>query len=205
MIPEISRDAVSTGAPPHTDGRRRRHEWAHFVARSDPQGRSWVEEYWRPERLQLLRETDRALRQLRRREIPAGKALLDDVADRLGRLAEAPASVVLVVQRFYWTARAYYDYCTGDFAGAMQGLDRAHQAVASAIEMSPFLLPLAYHCHEFRLQRARVARNRDRLSEMAGHLREVRAMLEDRTPLCTLSGGRPVYLSTVTAFYRGIP
>ncbi len=30
-------------------------------------------------------------------------------------------------------------------------------------------------------------------------------MLEDRTPLCTLSGGRPVYLSTVTAFYRGIP
>ena len=175
------------------------------MARSEPKGELWVKDYMTPERLQILRAADRALKELRRREILTGKTLLDDVEDRLGRLAETPASVVLVLQRFYWTTRAYHDYCVDDFAGARQALDQAHQAVAAAIEIAPFLLPLAYHCHEFRLQRARVARTQNHLSEMAGHLQEVRAMLEDRTPLCILSDGRPIDLSAVTGFYRGIP
>lgn len=175
------------------------------MARSCPEGRRWVEEYWGPERLQLLRGTDQALRHLRRQQMQQGKDLLEEVEGRLARLAETDLSVILVVQRFYWTARAYQDYCVGDHDQAAQALDRAHQAIVSAIEIAPFLLPLANHCHEFRLQHARVARSRRRWREMKEHLREVRAMLEDRAPLCTLSDGRAISLSTVTDFYRTIP
>lgn len=185
------------------------HEWPRFVARSGPEGRRWVEESWRPERLRLLLGTERALKRLRRGQIREGKDLLDRVADRIDqseRLAEAPASVLLVMKRFYWSTLAYHAYCMEDLDRAGQALDQAHQSIVSALEIAPFLLPLAHHCHEFRLQHARVARKRRRWREMAGHLQAVRAMLDgDWLPLCMLGDGRPIHLSDVTDFYRAIP
>lgn len=181
------------------------HQWPHFVARSGPEGKKWMEEYGIEERLRLTDMTQEALQRLRRQQIREGKELLDHAQSRLERLDGVPASVLLVMKRFYWAALAYYHYCVDDIDLAEQHLERAHQAVVSAIEAAPFLLPLALHAHEFRLQHARVARYRRRWSEMRERLQEVRAMLEDRIPLCTLSDGRPVYFSTVVDFLRAIP
>jgi hypothetical protein len=178
--------------------------WPHFAARSGPEGAAWVSEYLLADRRELISATERALQLLRRHQLQEGKDLLDDVASRLERLT-GDASVVLVVRRFFWSALAYYHYCLEDFTSAAEALEQAHQAIVSAIEISPFLLPLAIHCHEFRLQHARVARSRRRWREMRGHLEEVRAMLDDRAPLCALSGGRSIYFSAVSDFHRAIP
>ena len=181
------------------------HQWAHFVARSGPEGAQWMSEYRKAGRADLIQSADCALEQLRRQRLPEGKALLDQVAGQLELLDGVPASLRLVIQRFFWATLAYYHYCIGELERAEQALDQAHQAIVSAIESAPFLLPLAIHSHEFRLQHARVARRRRRWRDMKERLQEVRAMLEDRLPLCTLSDGRTIYLSTVADFHRALP
>jgi len=179
------------------------HQWTHFVARSGPEGEAWVAEYFLAGQ-DLLSTTERALQLLRRQQIQEGKDLLDHVEGQLAA-GSASASVLLVMQRFHASALAYYHYCLEDFTSANEALEKAHQAIVSAIEIASFLLPLAVHCHEFRLQQARVARSRRRWNEMRERLEEVRAMLDDRAPLCVLSDGRPIYLSTVSDFHRTIP
>jgi hypothetical protein len=191
--------------PARTPAQGGGHQWSHFVIRSGPEGKRWMEEYENEERLRLTDMTQRALQLLRRQQIAEGKELLDHVESRLDRLDGVPASVLLVMKRFFWAALAYYHYCVDDAALAEQNLERADQAVVSAVEAAPFLLPLALHAHEFRLQHARVARYRRRWSEMRERLQEVRAMLEDRIPLSVLSDGTPVYFSTIVTFLNAIP
>jgi hypothetical protein len=199
------RPPSSTRSMPLMTGHRGGLQWNHFVDRSGPEGRRWVEEYGSDQRLQLAEMTEHALQKLRRQQIRVGKELLEEVESRLERLEGVPPSVLLVMKRFFWATLAYYHYCVGDLDRAERTLDLAQQAVVSAIEAAPFLLPLALHCHEFRLQHARVARRRRRWSEMREHLQAVRAMLENRIPLCTLSDSRPVYLSALTESLRSIP
>jgi hypothetical protein len=202
---EETRPPASPRPTPVKASVRGGQQWHHFVARSGPEGKRWVEEYGIEQRLQLAEMTERALQQLRGQQIRAGKELLEEVESRLERLEGAPSSVLLVMKRFFWATLAYYHYCIDDLDRAEQTLDLAHQAVVSAIEAAPCLLPLALHCHEFRLQHARIARRRRRWSEMREHLQTVRAMLEDRIPLCILSDGRPIYLSALTGSLRSIP
>lgn len=179
--------------------------WFHFVSRSGAQGKEWLIEYLAESRTSLPNAIELALQQLRRQRIREGKDLLDEVERELQRLEGVPPSVVLVMERFFWSTAAYYYYCVEELDLAGQALERAHQAVVDAIEHAPFLLPLAIHCHEFRLQHARIARYRRRWTEMRSCLQEVRGMLENEIPLCVLSGHRPLYLSTLVDFHRGIP
>jgi hypothetical protein len=178
--------------------------WYHFIARSSLEGKRWVEEY-RSEQWRLAEMSDHALQQLRRQQLREGKDLLDQVASRLEETDGIRPSVLLVLQRFYWATLAYYHYCIGELDQAERLLDRAQQAVVSAIETEPFLLPFAMHCHEFRLQNARVARYRRRWHEMRERLQEVRGMLENQLPLCALTDGRPIYFSNIVEFLRAIP
>lgn len=179
--------------------------WTHFVARSGPEGERWLEEYRQDDRRRLAGLTERALQQLRRQQIREGKELLDQVESGLARLDELPPSVLLVMQRFFWSTLAYYHYCVEDLEAAEQALEQAHRCVVSALEIAPFLMPLALHAHEFRLQRARVARHRRRWQEMRERLQEVRAMLEGRIPLLHLSDGRPIRFADLAEHYRAIP
>ncbi len=152
----------------------------------------------------LSRSIDRALLELRRRKISEGKDLLDQVEQELASLPVEP-SVLLVLQRFYWSTQAYYHYCVEELDLAEEGLERARQAIVAVLDRAPFLLPLAIHCHEFLLQRVRIARHRRRWPEMKHHLLRVRRMLEDQEPLCVLADGRPIRMATLVDFHRAIP
>ena len=81
---------------------------------------------------------------------------------------------------------------------------RAHEAVVGAVSSAGFLLLLAVHCQEFCLHQARIARNQGRWSDMHEHVHLARAMMLDRTPLCELRDGRPVFFSTLSDFLRSL-
>lgn len=183
----------------------RAFDWPHFVARSGEEGRCWIEEYQRPEFRKVTEAVHRALYLLRGRKLDEGRACLAEAEAGLGSLHGEAASILQVMERFYFGVLAFQQYCFDDFDGAAVSLDRAHEAVASAIGHCRFLLPLANHCHELRLHHARVARNRHRWPDMWRHIATAREMMEDRRPLCMLSDGIEVSFSTLKVFYEGLP
>ncbi|HEX2202862.1 MAG TPA: hypothetical protein VHG91_06180 [Longimicrobium sp.] len=178
-------------------------DWMHFVRRSGDEGKAWVADYRR--HLTVWELCDEALALLRRRRFAEGEALLERA--RVARDALAGGvdpSIRAVLDRWYYGVLGYALYCRdrGDEADAMMG--RAHEAVATAVGHRRFLLPLAYHCHEFYLHRARIARNRNRWAEMRDHVREVRGMMDGSVPFCTLAGGDPVVIDTIAGFYLSL-
>jgi hypothetical protein len=181
-------------------------DWSHFVARSGDEGRRWVEQYRRPELVQLARWSSESLRLLRRRNLEAGREVLERIDARLQTMnGSAPPSVARVLERWYYSVLAYHRYCVEDFDGAEHALGQAHEAVRAGIEMHRFLLPLATHCSDFAIQRARVARNRRRWREMRAGVELVRSMMAGGAPFCTLRDGTPVRLAEVLGFYDSLP
>jgi hypothetical protein len=180
-------------------------DWPHFAARSGEEGRRWIEEYRRPEFQRIAGAAHQALFLLRGRQLDAGRARLAEAEAGLRSLQGATASILRVIERFYFGVLAFQQYCDEDFGGAAASLHRAHEAVAAAIGDRRFLLPLANHCHELRLHHARVARNRRRWPEMWSHIAAARAMMEDQLPLCVLADGTAVHFSTLGAFYGTLP
>lgn len=172
------------------------HDWAQLVALSGEAGRAWLAEYERPEHAAIAGGTDRALALLRRRQNEPAAALLEEARARLEALVlrepGAPPSIVHVLERWYHGVSAYYFYCVDDPAPAERGLFLADRAVRRAVEQERFLLPLAHHCHEFVLHLARIARNGRRWRAMHEHLTAVRAMIDNRAPLCELGDGTKV-------------
>lgn len=148
---------------------------------------------------------DQALALLRQSRLDAGRALVDDLGACRAHLLPREASISHVMDRWYHGVRAYHLYCIEDYDAAAGEMMAAHDAVARAISHAPSLVPLANHCHEFRLHRARIARNRRRWAEMREHIDAVRAMMEDRGPLCHLADGTGVYYATLVQFYDALP
>jgi hypothetical protein len=181
-------------------------EWSHFVARSGAEGSDWVREYGRPDIAALVTAADESLLLLRTRRFAAGRDRLAVMADGLtdGGNAIDP-SIASVLERWYYGALAYAQYCVDDFASAEESLGRAHAAVAAAIGRAPFLMPLANHCQEFRLHAARIARNRRRWAEMHEHVAAALGMMEDREPLCVLGDGTEVRFAELVRFYLALP
>jgi hypothetical protein len=128
---------------------------------------------------------------LQRRFEPA-RALLEDTGARLAALQGARASIVHVLERWYHGVSAYHAYGVEEYDLARRGLVLAAEAIRAAVDHDGFLVPLAHHCHEFHLHHARIARNLRRWPEMREHLGIVRAMLENREPLCVLGDGTRV-------------
>ena len=182
------------------------YDWLHFAARSGEEGRAWAELYrqHRP----LVRRSDEALDLLRRRRIDQGRASLDRMAEGMAALAASPQavpdSVRCVLDRWYQGTLGYYHYCRDEHDAAQRAMDLAHAAVSRAISRRRFLLPLANHCHEFRLHQARIERNRRGWKEMLARIEEARGMIEDREPLCELPGGEKVFMSTLRRFFEGL-
>jgi hypothetical protein len=176
-------------------------DFNHFVALSGEEGRKWVEEYQQPRCQQVVLATKQALVELRTWDVASGRALLDGARSALGSTCEASPSVMFVLQRWYYGVLAFFQYCIEDFGAAGESLSRAQEAITSAIGSRRFLLPLANHCYEFRLHHARIARNRQRWSEMWSHVEQARGMADGRLPLCSLADGTPVALSTLAAYY----
>jgi hypothetical protein len=189
--------------PDPVTGLRNDSAWLGFVSRSSPQGQAWAADYGRPEHLEIKLLADEALGLLRRGRIIAGKARLDFARGRLQELAGAPQSVLCVLASWYHSAAAYYHYLRGDFDAAEQCLATAYDAARRGMDLERCLVPLAYVCSEFAFQRIRIARNRRRWDEMARQVAVVRGMLEDRTPLCTVGDGTPIFSATLREFCLG--
>jgi hypothetical protein len=177
--------------------------WLHFVARSGDEGRGWVERYGPARALEEL--ATGALGLLRRKRYDDGYALLERLDEKMRAAPWAEPSMRSVVERWYYGVLGYYFYCLDQFDPAEQAMMQAHEAVTAAVGSRRFLLPLANHCHEFRLHRARIARNRARWDEMRMHVDYVREMIVGGVPFCVLDDGTPVGISAIRAFYDAIP
>ena len=186
-----------------TSSERELYDWLHFVGRSSDEGRHWAEEYRQIQSMEELR--DRSLLLLRRRRFEEGYELLAQLGEGLRSAEGAERSIRSVLERWYYGVLGYYFYCVEEFDQAERAMVQAHDAVAAAIGERRFLLPLANHCHEFRLHRARIARNRCRWVEMRSHVEEVRGMIQGRLPFCVLHDGTEVRLPALRTFYTSIP
>jgi hypothetical protein len=177
--------------------------WFHFITLSGDEGRRWVDEYRQPERRAVAGEISRALELLRKRQVVIAGDLLKQLA---APLAETPSVTVrLVLERMYHPVLAYYHYCAEDFDAAEEALEAACEALRKAILMSWFLVPLADSFIDFTFQRARIARNRRRWSELRCHLQTVHDMMHDRLPFCRLADGTAIDLTALRRFYGSIP
>jgi len=187
----------------------REHDgWLHFASLSGERGRLWVEEIRRPETFEIVGTAGSALPLFHRRELEKGRRLLEEAGTRLRSLRDAGVrpSILAALDQIYYPLLAYYHYVTEDFALAGQDLDRADQAIATAIDLEPFLLPLAFRCSELELHRARIARNQRRWDEMRLHLDKALGMVvHESCPLCVRPSGAAVTLAEVKDFFRGLP
>ncbi|HYU32692.1 MAG TPA: hypothetical protein VEW48_11060 [Thermoanaerobaculia bacterium] len=175
------------------------YDWLHFVSRSGDEGRRWAEQYRQPEILEIDRLSTRAVLALRTRRLEQGQALLRAVEERLPG-TEAPPSVLQVLNRWYYGAVAYEQYCRDDFERASESLDLADLALTAAISFQPMLLPLANHCQEFRLHQARISRNLRRWREMRSSIEVARKMTDSRAPLCMLHDGTAIHIADLCVF-----
>lgn len=170
--------------------------WKDFVCLSGPAGRSWINDYER------FHDVDRAcwdaLIALRKRNLEVGRQLLDHAH---AVSYEAPDSIRWILERWVFGAEAYYHYCLNDFDRAELDLDRAQRGVISAVGALSFLLPLANHCEDFELQKARCARQRREWEMMRRHIETARDMATSRRPLCVLDDGCSIFARTVQQFY----
>lgn len=182
-----------------------RYDWHHFVARSGPEGRHWVRQYAAEEPQHLVVGTYRALDLLRSQRLKEGLDLLQSVQDRIEELELSEESLYWVLRRFYLSAIAYYHYCVHEFDQAGRTLDEADESVRKMLAGKPWLIPLANHCHDFQLQRVRIARNRQRWREMRQHVERIRRMMADEEPLCKLEDGSTVFYADIARFYLAIP
>lgn len=182
-----------------------KYHWLHFIAKSGEEARAWVDELTELGGWEITGTLEQALTALRTSQLDRGRELLDAAWQRIEELPDrAPRSMVPALERWFFAAKAYERHCREDYDGALALLDRADRAVCSAIEQADFLLPLADHCYDFRLQRARVARNARQWDQMKRHIRVGREMMENRCPLCTVQG-REIYLEDIDRFYRTVP
>jgi hypothetical protein len=178
-------------------------DWLHFVARSGVEGCRWAEQYRQFQLLEKL--STRSLLLLRCGDLPGGYALLEQMDEAMRGVAPRELAFRAVGERWYYGVLGYYFYCMNDGEQAERAMVQAHQAVAAAIGAQHFLLPLANHCHEFRLHRARIARNNSRWDEMRTHVEHARAMMAGAGPLCVLNDGTLVSISNICDFYSAIP
>ncbi len=199
---------AAPGAPPRLTPQALSQEhdsWLHFVTRSGEAGERWAAEFRRPEHARVVSGAVTALGHFHRRRFDAGLALLEEAAAALEAARGAEPSIVLALESIYYPLRAYYDYCVEAYDEAVENLDRADRSVAAAIGRERFLLPIAYRCSEFRLHRARIARNQRRWSEMHRQIDLAWRMMEGEHPLCELADGTGVGVAELAAFFRSFP
>lgn len=179
-----------------------RLDWLHYIRKAGDDGRHWADAYSRYRHVAHL--CDEALTLLRRRKASQGLAVLQEAGRERDAMNGAEPSICAVMDRWYYGVLGYYLYTVDAFDDADRVMRQAADSVADAVAREPFLLPLAYHCHEFYLHRARIARNRMHWAEMREYVDEVRGMMEGRVPLCTRPDGTPVVIGDVQSFYRSL-
>jgi hypothetical protein len=73
------------------------------------------------------------------------------------------------------------------------------------LELDRFLLPLAIHCTDFIIQRARLARREGKWLEVKQHLVTLERIAAGELPYCTLCTGEPIRLADLETFFATLP
>jgi hypothetical protein len=179
------------------------YRWLELVAASGPAGARWVERY-----RALAGETwghiQTALRNFRGRRREEGWSQLRQAEELRAALASDP-SLFHVLGRFYFGVLAYAGFCGEDYQLAGGALQEALDSIRQAIETEDFLVPFAALTTDMLLKRAQVARAQCLWREMASAIADLGAVAKDRQPLCVLSGGRPIFHSTIGDFLARLP
>jgi hypothetical protein len=176
----------------------------YLIERCGQEGRRWVERYSRSKCAGLVRKIDSALMSLRGRKREVGKRLLAEAEADLESYRSEPPSVFHVLEHLYYGVLAYAYYCDEDFEGSTRCVGLAEESLAKALDGRAFLVPLAARFLDFGFQKIRIARNRQRWTEMRECVDRVRGMLADSIPLCVLDESNPIYLHTLIDFYHSV-
>jgi hypothetical protein len=204
------REASMAEASPTTTGFTRKAAtrleeallWCHFVPASGPEGRDWYEGDVRSGGEALCQRLDVGVALMRRRQVDAGKTLLDECRARIdASSARMPRAVAGVVEEGYCGALAYFHYHRAHHDAARDALDRATDAIAEVVASAPFLVAFATKCYDFCLHRTRIARAEARWQDMWACVQEGREMLGGRRPLCRGDHGA-TYIDDAEAFFR---
>ncbi len=182
---------------------RSRKVWMQHIAASGPPGEDWCEVYGRHDEVERI--STEALVLLRQHRLEEGRARLTDASKERQQLPPGlQGSIVAVLDRWYFGTEGYALFLEGELDRAAEAMEKARQAVIAALSEAPFLMPLANHCQEFTMHRARIERNRRRWAEMWTHIDEARNMLIERQPLCRLQDGSTIDLQTLQHFYEAL-
>jgi hypothetical protein len=152
----------------------------------------------------IAKQIFRSLTLFRVHDQEQARAELADSAHRIDRLEAEIESIPLLLRRWHHSALAYQHYLDGDLEAAGNSLSDAQQALEAVIARHFFLLPLAIHSIDFRIQRARMARRENSWSDVQYHLDIVRRTYRGDHPFCQLPSG-PVALGDLRGFYLSLP
>jgi hypothetical protein len=182
-----------------------------FIAKLDvlnlcgDEARRWLVAFRGEQNFLLANRVFKAMVLFRRHEAENALGLLDTVAAELHQKADEIPSIIHILRRWHFSAMAYYHYLNDDLPAARKALQDARDEVCNALTLHPFLIPIATHCIDFRIQLARIARRENRWVEVKRHIDRVRDIYADRRPFCVLHSGQPVRLSDLRAFYLSLP
>ncbi|HWM90076.1 MAG TPA: hypothetical protein VN493_04860 [Thermoanaerobaculia bacterium] len=175
-----------------------------YIARRGERAAHWVERYHQSGAADMETRSSHALQSLRTRRIAEGRCYLGQIEQTLPSLFAVESSIGHIVSRWFYSVAAYLHYLEDDFEGAEMLLGQAERAIRCAVSQEDILLPFAHHCMDFRLQKARIARDRQQWIMMRDHLEAVQGMNENTVPLCTLTDGREVRFPQIIDFYSSI-
>jgi hypothetical protein len=165
----------------------------------------WLAEFQNEETLGIRHRLSVALDTVKRYDLKGGEALLAAIDQEIRGRDAGLLSVDNLLQRFRFTTLAYLHYLAGDLAKAKLGLLKAHDEIQKAISRHGFLIPVAIHCTDFIIQRARIARRECQWREAQRYIWMIRDIYSDIRPLCVLDSGRPIRLPDIREFYSSLP
>lgn len=182
--------------------RENRHGLFYYVALTGRAGTDWVSAYRSHQAMDLTRLSEASVQLMRRGRLDEAESKLRRVAEHRQAVADGSPVHGAVLDRFYLGAQAYLVYSRGDLETADVLITRSSSAIERSIQLCPFLFPFAHQCVELRLQRARIARNRQRWNEMSDHADACQGMAEGTAPLCFLADGSRLDYDEMARLYR---
>ena len=175
-----------------------------YLSACGEEARRWLAEFEGPDNLELRLDLLQTLRHLRAQQISAGATLLAGIESRLSTREPGSESVDRFLWRYFFAARAYLEYLQGDLESTLSSLADADDGIRWLISRKGFLLPLAVHCTDFIIQRARVARRAGDWEGVQRHLWTLRSVCEGTQPYCVLGPGRSVGQHDLKKFFAAL-
>src|SRR5215216_2176947 len=141
-----------------------------FLEACGNEGKLWRDEFESGENSRLWSDLWKVLRLFRTHRLREGRELLTSVEVQLCKGVSGSPSIVHLLWRYVFSAKAYLQYLSDDFESAKTSLERASEEIRIILELDRFLLPLAIHCTDFIIQQARIARRERNWMEVKRHI-----------------------------------